>query len=328
VTISYAVKAPKALVDRRYLHEVLGIESAGSKHGSTRWKRMRKCAREEQLYTLGVRKKAIAVEDRDSLDFGTLFHMGLEVYYKAMRAGKTMREGIDACWYALDVIAEEPGYEELFADLDRSITSYFEFAENDNWEILCVEDTFSRQLVYTLEVRGVKHKIVEPYSARLDLVIRDRATTGVRIVEHKTTKRMTDDYLVGYEADIQTLGQCWLLEPSLPLLGRWDGISVNITTRPSARKPPTHHRSNILFSPYHIAEFEKSMAAEAMLNELRRDLHYPKSLGNCNGAVNWFKQCSYFDLCHRAASFNILPNMVDDDLPYGYTMRADIPLEE
>ena len=75
--------------ERAPLKEVLGYESSGSAHGSSFWKRLRGCPREEKLYKIGLRKTHVV---NDSLDLGSLYHLALEHYYRAKMEGKSMRD--------------------------------------------------------------------------------------------------------------------------------------------------------------------------------------------------------------------------------------------
>lgn len=297
--------------ERAPLKEVLGYESSGSAHGSSFWKRLRGCPREEKLYKIGLRKTRVV---NDSLDFGSLYHLALEHYYRAKMEGKSMRDCIEAAWKPLDPVREASGYEDMYADLDKMLTGYFEYSEDDQWIIIAVE----------VEVEGfvtLPDGSKEPYTARLDLVVIDRLSGELRVIEHKTAKHYTEDLVIGYEADMQMLGQTWLmLQNRSPLLPRLGGVTVNICVKPQKSKPAQYMRVDVRPTQYHLNEFETSLVQWAQIAQKMAEVGHPKALGSCSGPIHYFKQCTYFNLCHQNAHFNPLAAFEAEDVPYGYEL--------
>lgn len=295
---------------RRPLREVLGMPpSSGSKFGSTRYKRWNVCPRAGRLYDLGVRRQGSKTE---GLDFGDAFHLVLEGYYRSLQAGVKPHEATKAAWDVLKPLRDADDYADMLTDLERVLTSYFEFAENDQWDVIAVEE----ELTYL----GLGFD----YSARLDLVVKNREDGMMYVVEHKSAKVITDDMTQGYMLDQQTLGQAWLMATCVDLAQYppFGGVLVNITSK---QKMPKHVRVHIPASQPHLREFEKALTARARLNEYAASLGYPKMLGNCSGAAQYFSACSYFDICHGQPDFDIagLDKLTPSDLPFGFTVVDD-----
>lgn len=299
------IQQTKTEEDRRPLREVLGMEeSSGSIYGSTGYKRWAVCSRAAGLYDLGVRKSGAKSEN---LDFGDAFHLVLEAYYRALQKGMVWRDAVALAWKVLDPLRDEPGYSDMQDTLERCLTSYFELAANDRWRVIAVEE----ELIY----QGLSFD----YSARLDLVVEDLVDGGMWIVEHKSAKVITAESMQGYLMDLQTLGQIWLMQRCVDLTKypAFKGVIVNITSK---QKTPKHERVTVRAAEAHLREFEKSLVGRKLLNDYARELGYPKMLGNCTGAAQYFGSCPYFDICHGRPDFDIMgvDKLLTDDLPYGF----------
>lgn len=304
----------KIEAERRPLREVLGMpESSGSAWGSTFYKAQTTCFRAARLRQLGVRKIGAKT---DGLDFGDAFHLVLEAYYRGRQAGLDWRAAVANAWKVLDPIRDEPGYGEIRDALEVSLTSYFEFAMHDRWSVVAVEEELTYQ--------GLSFD----YSARLDLVVIDEEDGGMWIVEHKSAKVITADMTQGYLLDLQTLGQIWLLRKCVDLsqYPEFKGVIVNITSK---QKTPKHERVRVRATDAHLHELEKSLVARKLLNEYAAELGYPKMLGNCSGAAQYFKSCAYFDICHGRPDFDIagVDKLLPHDLPYGFTISDTAEME-
>lgn len=294
--------------NRRPLREVLGMpESSGSRWGSTLYKRSNVCPRADRLYELGVRK--VGPKSRD-LDFGDLFHLTLEAYYRARQQGMTWRDAVHLAWSVSEPLRDEPGYESFYDDLTRVCTSYFELAATEDWKVVAVEEELTYQ---SPEIE---------YSARLDLVaiIEDE----LWICEAKSTKVITKDAKTGYLLDLQTLGQIWLMRECVDLsqYPPFAGVLVNMTSK---EKTPKHERVPVRATEAHLREFERHLRARQKMRAYAAQLGYPKMFGNCSGAAQYFKSCSYFDICHGQPEFDIVgvDKLTTEDLPFGFRIEDD-----
>ncbi len=298
---------PTEAQERRALRDVLGLPpSSGSSHGSTFFKRHATCPRAARLYAQGVRPIR---PPNANLEIGDAFHLVLEAYYRALQAGATKLAATQAGWKVIDLLWKEPGFEKDVEQLGRSLTSYFEFAEHDDWQVIAVEEELS---YFGLDF---------DYTARLDLVIVDRADGRMYCIEHKTSRVITANMTQGYLMDLQTLGQAWLMTNVVDLdqYPPFAGVKVNITSKQTM---PKHERVFVPASPAYLAEFELSVAARTKMHAFAATLGYPKMFGNCTGAAQYFGTCSFFDLCYGHPQIDItgLDKPTLEDLPYGFTI--------
>jgi hypothetical protein len=280
-------------------------ESSGSVWGSTLYKRAAVCPRADRLYSLGVRK---AGPKSKELDFGDAFHLTLEAYYRARQQGKTWRDAVHLAWSVTEPLRDIPEYGEFYDELTRVCTSYFELAANDRWDVVAVEEELTYQ---SPEIA---------YSARLDLVaVIDGELWSV---EHKSTKVITKDAMSGYLLDLQTLGQIWLLRECVDLTQYppLAGVLVNMTSK---QKTPQHERVPVRATEAHLREFERHLKARQKMRAYAADLGYPKMLGNCSGAAQYFKSCGYFDICHGQPEFDVVgvDKLTTEDLPFGFRIE-------
>ena len=312
---------------RRPVDAVLGITGGASSRGSTYYKALRTCPRAAALREAGLVRTGGGSE---SLDTGLLFHAGLEAFYGAVKlwqdtfapghfATLSPAETVPAryeaeVWGRLNDFAAEPGYAATFSEVERLLGAYFEsYRGLDHWRILAVEETLE-YAVGDLE-----------FTARLDLVVYDYATKGVWVIEHKTSKALTETLMSGYQLDFQTLGQCWLVDRCVDLdaLGPFQGIVVNIVTK---AKQPKIARVPVCPSRQHLVGFEQSLRMQTAVAAYARQLGAPRWIGNCSGPAQYFGACDYFDLCHGRPTDTLEETLAGDDPPFGFTreMKEDV----
>jgi hypothetical protein len=284
---------------RRPAEVVLGVEDGGaSAAGSTYYKTMRRCPREHALlHVAGLRPQRRS----EALTVGWLFHHALEAYY---RSGDEK-----AAWEAIQALAHEPGYEETYPAVERMVGSYLErYRHHDRWQVLAVEETLAYQ-----------DKALS-YSARLDLVVHDKADDRLWLVEHKTARTITADLLSGYQMDMQILGQVWLFNRCVDVTKypKLAGVRVNITTKAAA---PKHERVEVYPSKGHLDAFEESLRGWASLVPEYAKLGWPKALGNCTGPVRYFGTCDFFDLCHGRPEATVA-QIAREEPPIGFDRKV------
>ena len=311
-----------ARLKRRPVDEVLGVPGGASERGSTYYKQLRTCPRAGAFRAAGLARQDGGSKN---LDVGLLFHAGLEAYYDAVKlwqdtmpqdklhklsAAELVPVRFEAeVWERLRAFESEPGYEATFADVERVLSGYFDaYRGMDAWRILAVEETLEYD-------DGVCE-----FTARLDLVVYDYVKGGVWVVEHKTTRAITEAMLSGYQMDFQTLGQCWLIDHCVDLsdLGPFQGVCVNIISK---AKTPKVARVEVCPSRRHLAVFEQSLAAQRAVAEYARTLGDPLWLGNCSGPAQYFGTCDYFDLCHGQPGLSVAEILAGDP-PFGFKLKG------
>jgi hypothetical protein len=318
------MKAPArrslAQVDEAFAH-------GASRAGSTMWKRARRCPREHALYQSGLRRS----QAKEALDFGILFHHALEVYYRTIQADQArldeagapwddayywgaLDEAERAVWASLATFQGEPGYEETYERLETTLTHYFlTYRRRDRWRVLAVEETLEYAVDFV-------------FTARLDLIVEDVDRTGLWIVEHKTTRAITDDLLSSYQLDLQILGQVFLVQQCVDTdaLGvPFRGVMVDIATK---HKVPRFERVEVCPSRDHLANFAQSMRDWNVLFDVWRDLGWPQALGNCAGATRFFKTCPYYAVCHGRPAVSVddlMAEYANAGPPVGYHFAGD-----
>lgn len=310
--------------ERRHADEVLGVPSGASRRGSTYWKGVRLCPREAGLVQLGLKREGF-LRGRVALDTGLIYHHALEKYYEALMAHQERMDGSAtvcepaaycsnpeaerAAWESLKAVAAEPGYENIFGNVERMLSGYFEFYRmRDRFRILDVEATFE----YHCADQNFD------YSARLDTLVEDLENGGSWVLEHKSATTLTDDLLGGYQMDLQTLGQYWLMQqfierenPPIPPLR---GVIVNLASK---KKVPEFRRVEVCPSPDHVRMFEVAVGDQSETLHLWESLGWPKHLGNCTGGGRYFSTCQFFTVCQSFPMASV--EEIADNPPFGFT---------
>jgi len=144
---------------------------------SSRLKTARACARlHHNQYNLGYRP----LFDGDAPKFGTLFHAGLEAWWRALMAGASADDALVAALAA--IAAEADPFER--AKATALLTGYhFRWIE-EPYEVLGVEVEFAATLLNP--ETGAASRTWR-LGGKLDAVVRDLRDGLVRLVEHKTS---------------------------------------------------------------------------------------------------------------------------------------------
>lgn len=143
----------------------------------------RACKRKHHLmYDLGYRP---AVE-AETLFFGSLFHDGMEAWWRAMQAGVQIGTCLALALKAMDAknaTAKEPD-PYVLAKACAMMIGYHERWKDEPLEVLGVEESFELQLVNP-ETNGVSR--TWKLGGRLDVRVRDLRDGLLKVMEHKTS---------------------------------------------------------------------------------------------------------------------------------------------
>lgn len=266
--------------------------------------------------------------DKEALTVGLTHHHGLEAYYRKLqehqqqydwsqwdRWSQTKREEAlwgniqdaeVAGWEAVAPMEREPNYEKTWKMVEKLLNAYFHtYHRKDLWRVIAVEES----LDYVDESFR--------YSARLDLVVEDFEQRGMWIVEHKSASTITDSLVSGYQLDQQILGQVWLMDRCVDLEAypMFRGVKVNIITK--AHTVPRCERVEVMPSRRHLVEFEGSIRSMNALEVAFAEQQWPKMLGNCAGATQFFSRCDYYDICYARPEATVV-QLQHEDAPMGY----------
>lgn len=150
---------------------------------SSRLRAARSCRRQHHLaYDLGIRP----VGEADTTRFGSLFHAGQEWWWRGAQSGVTGDALLTTALTAMEQAAgpETDAYELVRAEV--LLTGYHERWEPSlaDYEVLGVEVEFTCELV-----NPTTHQASRTWKlgGKMDVIVRERATGRVLVVEHKTS---------------------------------------------------------------------------------------------------------------------------------------------
>lgn len=286
---------------------------------ASRLKAARACSRLHKLRYIDGYRPAV---EPDALRFGTLWHKGLEAFFKTLQLGLGSRHALQHAFEAVSTPDADPW------DLARArplLTGYhlrWE-AEHAAWTVLSVEAEFSAEL---LNPETGKASRTWTLGGKIDLIIRDGAR--VRLVEHKTS---SEDITPGseYWRRLRMDGQVSMYFDGAAALGfepadclydvvgktRLRPYEVNSkrstaetveefekrVTLDIAEKPEKYYqRGDVVRLDSELEEhrFDTWQTAKAIReNELAG--RHPRNPDSC---VKWNKTCVFFDACTGAAS--------------------------
>lgn len=138
-------------------------------------------------------------------------------------------------------------------------------------------------------------------SCRFDLIARvDKPQPGgilpgVYNVDHKTSARMTTDYLDGWQNDGEIIGQMmiWKQAKLDKKYGKLRGSIVNIIGK---QKTPQFARVVVPFQPWHVKQHNEDLQLWAMQQNICRATGtWPRARNNCTtkfGTCHLFQHCS------------------------------------
>lgn len=112
----------------------------------------------------------------EALSRGLLGHEVLACYFSELKRGKDHEDAVVTARTFLSSFMHGGPYNlDLVLEMDRILTGYWAYRQGDSdWEILHVEEQFN--VFFTTEFE---------FSMRLDLLVRDRSTQEIILVDHK-----------------------------------------------------------------------------------------------------------------------------------------------
>jgi len=139
----------------------------------------RRCPREHYYtYTLGYR----GLREAAALRFGSLVHLGLEAYFRALKTGMAPDDALAAALAALDASPDADAYERARAVV--ALQGYHAMWAGEPLEVIDVEAEFRAALVNP--ETGAASRTFQ-LGGKLDVLVRDRRDDRVKLMEHKTT---------------------------------------------------------------------------------------------------------------------------------------------
>ena len=277
------------------MDEILDSDRRGgpTPWGWHRWNDLLQCPRK---YNLVYNQDRLPHARSNALEFGGLIHECLALYYE--EANAFLAENDDRRADKLyDSFCREPQWVALLNGvLDSGIESYMEVAE----VVKRVMDAYLQQYpllkdsFLTHEVVAVEEYIEVPdgpfpFSTRADLVY--RTAGGLWIVDHKSSRAMTQELTGGWAINGQMIGLTYAI------LQHWPdehiaGIVINILVR---TKIPQFRRVTFPLRADLIDEWRASM--DLWVNNV---LPHYESLGwppNYSACIHRYGRCPFYHYC-------------------------------
>lgn len=250
---------------------------------------------------------------RPSIPFlvGGLFHNGLDRCYsngfkmdldqekaiaekeceKAAQAPGLTPEETDKIWIqSATVFGLLSGYKKQWIEQDKS-----------RWDVIEAEGAFDVELPNNWRYRG-----------KTDLVVRDKKTKAVKLVEHKTTSRLDAGYVAKLPLDNQILGYLWAKNQEK--LGIKE-VVYNVSRKPSIRLKQSetldafakrlveeyllntstyYYRETLTFDPTDVQKFSDELFKfVAEIDRCEKDKFYYQNTGQCTA----MGICPFMPLC-------------------------------
>jgi hypothetical protein len=289
---------PKKL---KRMEEIVGIPDSGpSSRGSTYWRRVLSCPREHFLANvLGWTEE----HRTEALEVGLAWHYVLENLYRdiqKLQRGQHLPESPEKrAFELLRPFVEELTWSEVSPKLTEMLEVYLQrWYQRDlkTFEVLEVEATYQIPLDDGLGFE---------WSNRLDVVGIDHfsGTPVLRNKEHKSTYRVSEETMSGFQMDQQVLGQAFLMsyyaDHPAAISPAYEGVEVNMVERPysvSARsKAPVVERFIVHPTDAAYAAWMESMKFfQRLLVTYEVMDQYPRNYAQC---TRKYGKCPFFGLC-------------------------------
>lgn len=208
----------------------------------------------------------------------------------ASQPGLTPEESDKVWTQAATVVGLLSGYKRQWLDQDKA-----------KWDVIEAEGAFEVKLPNGWRYRG-----------KTDLVVRDKKTKAVRLVEHKTTSRLDAGYVAKLPLDNQILGYIWAKNQ--------EGLGIKEVVYNVARKPTIRlkqsetldafckrlqdeyllnaatyfYRETLTFDPADVERFrEELFRFSAEIDRCEKDKFYYQNTTQCTA----YGVCPFMPLC-------------------------------
>jgi hypothetical protein len=269
--------------------------------GWHKWNDLLQCPRK---YDLLYNKDRSPMARSNALEFGGLIHECLALYYEETDA--FLSESDDARADRLyGAFCEEPRWLGLLNGvLDSGVESYMDVAQ-DVKRIMDAylafyplrQDAFLQHEVAAVE-EFVEVKGTFPFTSRIDLVY--RTAGGLWIVDHKSSRAMTQDLASGWAINGQMLGLAYAATRHWPD-ERIQGLVINILVR---TKSPQFKRVTLPLRTDLIDEWIQKM--EVWLTKVMphyEALDWPPNYASC---VHRYGRCPFYSYCEAGEDSALL----------------------
>ena len=235
---------------------------------------------------------------------GSMAHVALGQHYARLQMTQQdkdpdefyhVREGLAAYGETLTSDAAREVYSQYFGETLALHNQYLaQYGTDPRWKVIGVEEQFK------VQVRDGDKQY--PYTQSCDLVVQDRQTGEVFMIDHKTMARQTPRVIERYEANGQFVGYQWL--GKLRYKEQFGGVIINALQKPKKGGRWGFNRVFVRPAPGMIRDFKKFIilsqrrlaAATEEFGENWDDWPSAPHSGNCYGP---YGACQFLDRCRR-----------------------------
>lgn len=234
--------------------------------------------------------------ETDAMKFGTRFHERIQALYEGLSA-----RGVGYVpWKPKSL---DPQIE---ADVLAMFEAYRSAYPQEPFEVVACEQVFE------ISIPDSTHT----YTGRLDVVVRDKATGRLQIMETKTEKAGSKrNSPKAWTVRTQASLYVWAAQKiySEPI----DTVLLNVATKPSPKgqSSPSFRRDTLYRSPQQIADALKDLQYVAGQIDALSGKEFPANRNNCTSDFGW--DCEFRDLHNVGRSQELLDTFVQIE-PYSY----------
>ena len=231
----------------------------------------------------------------EALQFGDRFHQRLQCHFTGLSA-----VGVGYV-YAAPYLSPQ-----IEADVLAMYEAFLAAYPVEPFEVLECEKQFD------LPIPGSTHR----YVGRLDMVVKDKATRKLQIVETKTEKagskrNSAKAWTARTQASLYVYAAQQLFSEPI------DTVILNVCTKPSPKgqSGPSFRRDTLYRSPLQVAEALKDLQYVAGQITALEGKEFPANRNACTSDYGW--NCQFWDLHNVARSQELLDTFVQIK-PYSY----------
>jgi hypothetical protein len=241
-----------------------------------------------RLYQLSHLEKVAPLGRSAALDFGSLIHLGLEHYYKALKDGASLTEAATAGIMKMkdtEFIDPLDDYRTKHRALLTFADYVAHYEDDKQWTILMTEGPFE-----VTDENGFS------WGGKMDLVVKWLGRYW--IVDHKTTSRGGATFYDSFFPDPATVGYAWAASR---LVGQpVTGVIINRILVHKERKKPelTFERRPFNYQPWHFSEWYAAQLDK--MHDITRAHERGYFRPNWEACVGKYGRCAMYDLCRTA----------------------------
>lgn len=235
-------------------------------------------------------RRVLASQESVALQVGSLVHALLAVqYYPGLSS-----PGHDTILHEVEAAGAEPA---VVSEALRLIHGYNDRVGLHGDAITNLGEVLATEVEVTVPSNADSTRDV--YTARLDLVLRAKASGRIIILDHKTTAARTADVVDGWALNGGLLGGVWAANKSLAFRRQFavprgqtiSDLAVNLIVK---TKTPQYELFQYVVTRGMLAEFSRVLASAT---QLKRTYAWSRMYPRTFSCIGRFGRCEYWDYC-------------------------------